>query len=218
MDVHGSPEYSLTWKAWDMPQREPICALRASARRISGSGCSGWPTADASVAQDGEAVETWMVRREKLKEKHKNGNGCGMPLTIAAQMAMLETLSGWPTTGAQDQKWRCSTPELAERRAKAGKQSSLESTACMSGWSTASSRDYKDTGDLESSRFRKDGTERNDTIPRQASGAITTSSPSATEKRGALNPGLSRWIMGYPVSWLSALAKVPHKRKPGITA
>ena len=42
----GSPLYALTWKAWDMPSGPPICALRASARRTSGSGCSGsgWGT------------------------------------------------------------------------------------------------------------------------------------------------------------------------------
>ena len=40
----GSPEYALTWKTWDMPAGPPICALRASARRTSDSGFSGWPT------------------------------------------------------------------------------------------------------------------------------------------------------------------------------
>ena len=47
MDVNGSPLYALTWKTWDMPAGPPICALRASARRISDSDCSGWPTAQA---------------------------------------------------------------------------------------------------------------------------------------------------------------------------
>lgn len=40
----GSPEYVLTWKEWDMPGREPICALRARAPRISDNGYGGWPT------------------------------------------------------------------------------------------------------------------------------------------------------------------------------
>ena len=44
----GSPEYALTWKHWDMQSGPPICALRASARRTSGSGSiggrSGWTT------------------------------------------------------------------------------------------------------------------------------------------------------------------------------
>ncbi len=44
MDVNGSPEYALTWNHWDMPSGPPICALRASERRTSGSGFGGWPT------------------------------------------------------------------------------------------------------------------------------------------------------------------------------
>jgi len=58
----------------------------------------GWPTPDASVAQDGEGLETWLARREKLKAKKINGNGCGTPLSMAAQMA------GWATPCANDSK------------------------------------------------------------------------------------------------------------------
>src|SRR6185295_18506302 len=45
LDASGSLEYALTWRRWDMELGLPICALRARARRISDSGCSGWPTA-----------------------------------------------------------------------------------------------------------------------------------------------------------------------------
>ena len=48
MDVNGSPEFALTWKTWDMPAGEPICALRASERRTAGKGCIGWPTPQAN--------------------------------------------------------------------------------------------------------------------------------------------------------------------------
>jgi len=44
LDVNGSPEYALTWKMHDMQSGPPICALRASGRRTSGKGFSGWPT------------------------------------------------------------------------------------------------------------------------------------------------------------------------------
>ena len=43
-----------------------------------------WPTPTASVAQDGEHVETWDARRVLIKERKMNGNGMGEPLTIAA--------------------------------------------------------------------------------------------------------------------------------------
>jgi hypothetical protein len=53
-----------------------------------------WPTPSASVANDGEKPDTWLARAEKLKAKKMNGNGAGMPLTIAVQM--------WPTPTKSD--------------------------------------------------------------------------------------------------------------------
>lgn len=50
LDVNGSPEYALTWKHWDMPQGEPICALRGRARQTSDSDFTGWPTPIANDA------------------------------------------------------------------------------------------------------------------------------------------------------------------------
>lgn len=44
------------------------------------------PTPAASVANDGEGPETWLERRERVKAKGINGNGMGMPLTIAVQL------------------------------------------------------------------------------------------------------------------------------------
>ena len=40
----GSTLYKLTWKDRVTPAGQPICALRASVRRISDSDCTGWPT------------------------------------------------------------------------------------------------------------------------------------------------------------------------------
>ncbi len=59
-DGNGSMEYLLTWKSWAMRSGRWSCALRASARRISDSGCFGWPTPqtmDTLPAKTGEALE-----------------------------------------------------------------------------------------------------------------------------------------------------------------
>ena len=40
----GSTLYKLTWKDRVTPAQQPICALRASVRRISDSDSIGWPT------------------------------------------------------------------------------------------------------------------------------------------------------------------------------
>lgn len=55
-----------------------------------------WPTPSAAVTNLTESPESWQARADGLKEKHGNGNGAGMPLTVAA--------SAWPTPASRDQK------------------------------------------------------------------------------------------------------------------
>lgn len=57
-----------------------------NARPLNEVAVNLWPTPSASVSQDGESPATWLKRREELKQKHINGNGAGMPLTIAASL------------------------------------------------------------------------------------------------------------------------------------
>jgi hypothetical protein len=44
------------------------------------------PTPAASNPNDGEPTESWLARRSRVKMTAQNGNGMGMPLTIAAQL------------------------------------------------------------------------------------------------------------------------------------
>ena len=62
----GSPEYKLTWKHWDIPPHQPICALRASTPRTSGKGCGGWPTATTRDHKDGSAQSCQNVKDNAL--------------------------------------------------------------------------------------------------------------------------------------------------------
>lgn len=53
-----------------------------------------WPTPVGSVAQLGEGPATWLARRERVKAKGINGNGMGLPLTMAVQMDPMDWTDG----------------------------------------------------------------------------------------------------------------------------
>ena len=72
---------------WGMTQGGELFALPTPALPTVGLECSSLlPTPNASVSQDGERFETWEVRRQVALTKGYNGNGIGMPLTIAVQL------------------------------------------------------------------------------------------------------------------------------------
>lgn len=56
-----------------------------------------WPTPDAGAANDGEDLNKWAARRERVKATAGNGNGFGEPLAAAVR---------WPTPSATDSKDR----------------------------------------------------------------------------------------------------------------
>lgn len=154
MAAYGSPEYALTWKLWDMKSGPPICALRASVRRIKGRDCSGWQTpktptgggqAERMTAgggrrklEDQVLMAGWATPRagktteEKMESwiaRKKRGDVATMPLTLQAQTA------GWATPRAND----------AEKRGMVSEdpRNGLVNQANMSGWPTAQARDWR---------------------------------------------------------------------------
>lgn len=149
----GSPEYVLTWKHWDMPAGEPICALRASGRRTSGSDCSGWPT--PSVRDHKGGYHGGRVRNGKLSTD---------TLDVTAQLA------GYPTPTVTDSRRGTQYDPLAPNM-------TLNMAAVL------------------------------------IHGLEPSTSTAQTEKRGGLNPALSRWLMGYPVGWCQAAIRA-HRAMP----
>lgn len=87
MAAYGSPEYELTWKRWDMPQGVPICALRASPRRMLDSAYIGWPTPRAS-----DGAKNIRTPAGSMKEIERKGS----PQDLIQTVHYL----GWPTPTA----------------------------------------------------------------------------------------------------------------------
>ena len=112
LDANGSPEYVLTWKRQPMPSGPPICALRASARRTSDNGCSGWPTPEAS-------------RVANRTDTTLSGDDRSTP----NKLGWAASLAGWPTPMA-------GTPATDEYNEAGNTDSSRKTVALVTGWPT----------------------------------------------------------------------------------
>lgn len=96
-----------TFRDWVTGLRSAYSARRKSAQHTNGNASSSWPTPAAMVPNDGEDPESWRARAEQLKEKHHNGNGAGVPLSVAAAEWGMRM---WPTPRASANENRTTKP------------------------------------------------------------------------------------------------------------
>lgn len=121
----GSSLYRLTWKVRATPSGRLIPALRASVRRISGNGCTGWPTPLAADSRGRAGAAA-----------HKNSE-----LPNAACLC-----TGWPTPTTSDENAsRTSNPQeysLRElSRPNSGTNLAIVAQAYACGWPTPTTQD-----------------------------------------------------------------------------
>ena len=157
----GSTLYALIWKDRVTPAGQRICALRASARRISDSDSSGpqkgWTTPQAHDVSG---------RSANQKAMHGTKHGCACLVRDA-------TLAGWSTPRSSDGDKGSRTLDGCESEiARKGRLDDLPPQAMwvLTGWGTPTTRDWKDTPGMATEATNPDGSKRTrtDQLPRQA--------------------------------------------------
>ncbi len=242
LDVNGSPEYVLTWKSWDIGSGPPICALRASRRRTSDSGCSGWPTPTGqdNIQVSGQFANphsgTTLGGAVRLAgwstpstEDHKSdgpktlaewaeAQAENRPVRRSAQRLRNQVvmLAGWPTpnlpNGGRSSPSMSATGVMPDGTKR---QACLEHVARLAGWATPAARDWRD-GRASQETMERNARPLNEQAVMLASGTTTTSSPAPTEKRGVLNVEFTRWLQGFPPEWgVCAPMAMPSSRPSG---
>lgn len=229
MEWSGSLEYGLHLSESDTPLGPPIFRLRASGRRTSDSGCSGWPTPKSQ--EDGRTLEQYEAARRRGYEARK-GKTSGGPASAQGGLAIAAQLAGWGTPSARDHK--DAGPAFEADPSIVPVEGRLARQAALAGWATPTANEKARSDEFRAGREpnarealagwatpnasdHKVGTSEKTSQPaalsRQAamaSGPDTTSSPAGTgncgesRPRGALDPAFSLWLMGYPWRWLES--------------
>lgn len=205
LSTDGSMEYKLTWRPHLTPSGLRISRLRASERPTGDKDFGGWPT--PNTPSGGRSMSP-----DKMDATGKTLDG----KKHTASLEHAVKFSGQPTHQETDLS---STQSGNLNR---------DSHLAIMGWTTPSSRDWKDTPGMSTTGINPDGTERTrlDQLPRQANLAAgaTPGTPAQTAKHGespqSLNPFFSAWLMSYPTQWtlcgLRALDSLsPKKSRTG---
>ena len=181
-DLTGSVECAVRWTFSDTLSGPPISRLRASARPISASGCSGWPTARATDGSNN--ARTLRAAQNEANRRNPNND-----LGVAAQLA------GWATPINRDWKDGALTLANTPVNAMLGRQ------VFLAGWTTPSATEPTHPQPRPSRAATGRTTEYLGRQVHSAIGEDGCSYPAPTERRGALNPAFVRWLMGFPPVW-----------------
>lgn len=215
----------------DFRARQRRAGLTNESASSSSSSSTGgrWPTPSASLTNDQEDIESFLARQAVLKEKGINGNGAGIPLTVAARM--------WPTPRSSPNENRTTKPAPSHGN---GHGSTLAGEAVAAMWPSASARDWKGAPDKpwgDNARplnevaktwgtpstmaangrgYTRDGGVRGKErlaltgqatslspppVRQSGSAGARSSSGGHGSHRLSLNPSFVEWLMGWPPGW-----------------
>ncbi len=196
LDANGSPEYVMTWKEWDMSSGPLICALQAYRRRTFAKDYFGWPSPTTMNACD--PVKS---RLEKLAagETTRNVKTGGEPQNLHERVLVL-------LSGGRPPREQSSRDVNIREDMKDGHNGNLEEMILLlSGWSTPTTtqapNSFQEGTWTGSSMMKEDGRKHQTDLQISVLQVLTgelLDVAIATIDELALNPAMSRWLMGYP--------------------
>lgn len=195
----GSTLYKLTWKQWATPSGLQRSRLRASVLRTSATGLTGWVTPSARDWKDTPGMATERPDgRSRIDQLPRQAVLCGWPTPTVGNSQGSQSFNGLSPTGKTPDGRKVSV--------------SLNHVATLAGWTTPQAHD---TSGRSRNQKAKHGTkhgcaclvrdmdklELDQPARLTATGELLTGSSAGMESGGQLNPGMSRWLMSYPVAW-----------------
>ena len=231
----GSPLYALTWSQWDMPAGPPICRQRASGRRTSGNGSTGWPTPNTpsggrsvSIETDGRGGTGTVDGKKHTASLEHAVKFVGWPTPQASTGGpepegntgrKLATVAGWPTATTQDTRQYSdeSLTKFIKDGQVGGHSLDLNAATQMSGWATPRVTTNSGHGNPERAT---DGKAR---LEDQVQGVGWATPTSRDHKDGAstlentpVNSLLGRQVLGTTIEWLPCADGKARPTQPGL--
>lgn len=215
LDLDGSIEFSMTWKKRRTPVGRRYCQLAVLMLPTSEIDCGGWPTPQAFDATNHGKPRAMRLKKDGSRDPMKPGSWRG-------DLKDMAGLAAYPTPRASDAQNVNNSEATIAKRIREGRATIAELAIWLTPCATDGEggakkfmpgktsklklRDYATwaTPTSQDSKHLASNTE-NKRNANALHGMATMTTPSGltsqTEKRGALNPDLSRWLMGYPEGW-----------------
>ena len=147
------------------------------------------PTPAAGNFNDGESVESWTARNEKLRAQGINGNGMGTPLAVAVKLLPTPRTSDSNGGGAHGSGGLDLRTAVADTQHQGPIRAEARVFASESG-----ERSAVDWGVYAPAIARWERT-------------LGRPAPDRLDERGRLNVDLVTWMMGAPENWTGDLSR-----------